>query len=49
MSSNEKNAFYRTLVWIWEELLIGVNENIDPDKERELKEKYLDKSYLYPQ
>ena len=48
MSSDEKNAFYHTLVWIWEELMTRIHLNIDQDKEKELKEKYLDKSYLYP-
>ena len=50
MSSNEKNAFYHTLVWIWEELNVRthLNINIDQDKEKELKEKYLDGAYLYP-
>ena len=50
MSSDEKNAFYRTLVWIWEELKERnhLNINIDPEKEKELKEKYLSGSYLYP-
>ena len=48
MSSNEKNAFYQTLVWIWEELMTRIHLNIDLDKEKELKEKYLEGQYLYP-
>lgn len=48
MSSVERNAVYRTQVWIWEDLLTRVHINIDPNKENILKAKYHQRSYLYP-